>query len=96
MRKSSATNAASSRPKSAPKKRVTVADEDEGGSSEVPEVDEYSSVEDESSEEDIPLPEEEDEEVGEELDDESEASEVSEEEDESSLRGDGHRNNKVR
>ena len=95
VRKSSATNA-TSRPKSAPKKRVTVADEDEGGSSEVPEVDEYSSVEDESSEEDIPLPEEEDEEVGEELDDESEASEVSEEEDESSLRGDGHRNNKVR
>ena len=92
MRKSSATNAAS-RPKSAPKKRVTVADEDEGGSSEVPEVDEYSSVEDESSEEDIPLPEGEDE-VGEELDDESEASEVSEEDE--SLRGDGHRNNKVR
>ena len=53
-------------------------------------MDEYSSVQDESSEEDIPLPEEE-EEVEEELG-ESEASEVSEDE---SLR-DGHRNNKVR
>ena len=64
-------------------------DDDDGGSSEVPEVDEYSSVQDESSEEDIPLPEEE--EVEEELG-ESEASEVSEDE---SLR-DGHRINKVR
>ena len=88
-------SAAASRPKSAPKfrgqkqKRVTL-DDDDGGSSEVPEVDEYSSVQDESSEEDIPLPEEE-EEVEEELG-ESEASEVSEDE---SLR-DGHRNNKVR
>ena len=85
-------SAAASRPKSAPKfrgqkqKGVT---EDDDGSSEVPEVDEYSSVQDESSEEDIPLPEEE--EVEEELG-ESEASEVSEDE---SLR-DGHRINKVR
>ena len=53
----------------------------------MPEVDEYSSVQDESSEEDIPLPDEVEEELG-----ESEASEVSEDE---SLR-DGHRNNKVR
>ena len=57
----------------------------------MPEVDDYSSVQDESSEEDIPLPHEEYE-VEEELDDESEASEVSEDE---SLR-DGHKNNKVR
>ena len=58
----------------------------------MPEVDDYSSVQDESSEEDIPLPHEY--EVEEDLDDESEASasEVSEDE---SLR-DGHRNNKVR
>ena len=57
----------------------------------MPEADDYSSVQDESSEEDILLPHEEYE-VEEELDDESEASEVSEDE---SLR-DGHKNNKVR
>ena len=79
--------AAASRPKSAPKFRGQKAEEEEEeeGSSEVPEVDEYSSVQDESSEEDIPLPEEE-------LDGSEEASEVSEDE---SVR-DGHRNDKVR